>query len=304
MFKAAKWGSDLARMAVLSTALVLTGAVAAREPIAAVEVAKGWRMHVLAKNIAGVDTLVFGSDGELYATRELGQGFGEVVRIRKGVAESVAGKLNRPDGLIAHGKFLYVTEEVAEGGVVELDIKNGTRRIIGTLRNPEGIGWLRGALVVAEDAMNGRIVRMHLDGRIDILIGGLNRPEGLCVAKNGTIYFAETATGRVLAYRRGEVNTVVEDLDEPDQVNLAPDGALWVTEDANPGRLLRLKNGKIEVVLSGLVFAQGIAFRANGQVLMAEQGRGRILLITGTDNTNADVLGGPDADEHPALPVN
>jgi sugar lactone lactonase YvrE len=111
------------------------------------------------------------------------------------------------------------------------------------------------------------------------MMGGLNRPEGIAVAKDGTIYVAETATGRVLAYKSGDVRTVVNDLEEPDQVELAPDGALWITEDTKSGRLMRYKDGSLAVVLSGLRNPQGIAFLNHGTVLVAEQGRGRILAV-------------------------
>ncbi|MHB8536354.1 MAG: hypothetical protein ACYDBW_13055, partial [Sulfuricaulis sp.] len=81
------------------------------------------------------------------------------------------------------------------------------------------------------------------------------------------------------SYRKGEVKVVVDDLDEPDQVEIAPDGALWITEDVRNGRLLRLKDGALEVVLSRLHHPQGIAFGADGAVWLAEQGRQRILVI-------------------------
>jgi glucose/arabinose dehydrogenase len=72
---------------------------------------------------------------------------------------------------------------------------------------------------------------------------------------------------------------LVDDLDEPDQVEIAPDGALWITEDVSDGRLLRLKDGALEVVLSGLRNPRGMAFGADGAVWLAEQGRQRILFV-------------------------
>jgi sugar lactone lactonase YvrE len=71
----------------------------------------------------------------------------------------------------------------------------------------------------------------------------------------------------------------VTGLDHPDQVEVAPDGSVWVTEDATPGRLLRYADGELTVIAQGLWAPQGIAFR-EGEILVAEQGRNRILRFT------------------------
>lgn len=248
-----------------------------------VEAGKGWRYRVYAENLPAVDNLAIAPDGSVYATQELPAGNGKLVRVHNGRNETIASDLNRPDGLLAARGQLYVTEEVAEGRVLEVNPRGGARRVLAVLHNPEGIGLLPdGGLVISEDSVSGRLVRLREDGMAETLTGGLNRPEGLAVGGDGTIFFAETGTGRVLAYKDGELNVLLDDLDEPDQVKLAPDGALWVTEDARPGRLLRLKNGALEVVLSGLMAPQGIAFAGNGAVLVAEQGRGRILAVSGS----------------------
>jgi glucose/arabinose dehydrogenase len=83
----------------------------------------------------------------------------------------------------------------------------------------------------------------------------------------------------VLSIKNGKLSVLLHDLDEPDQVELAPDGALWITEDVHNGRLLRFKDGTLEAVLSGLHSPQGIAFGAAGEIWLAEQGRKRILAI-------------------------
>jgi len=129
--------------------------------------------------------------------------------------------------------------------------------------------------------VNGRLlrVRRYGDRAVEVLLGGLNRPEGLVLSQDGEVIFAEAGTGRVLAFKNGKLSVVLHDLDEPDQIEIAPDGALWITEDVSNGRLLRFKDGALETVLSGLHSPQGIAFGADGVIWLAEQGRQRILLI-------------------------
>lgn len=269
----------------LLTALLLAASVPAAAADVSPQPAPGWRYQVFAENLPAVDNLAIGGDGGVYATLELSRGRGRVVRIRNGAAEDVITGLNRPDGLFAEGKFLYITEEIRNGRVLEFNLAMRVQRTLATLNMPEGIGRLPGGdLVISEDRWRGRLLRLEGNGTVEIINDQLNRPEGLSVAPDGTVYVAETARGRLLAVRGGQVKTVIKNLTEPDQVKHAPDGALWITEDADPGRLLRFKNGAFETIMSGLAAPQGMAFRADGAILLAEQGNGRILVISKQHN--------------------
>jgi len=69
-------------------------------------------------------------------------------------------------------------------------------------------------------------------------------------------------------------------------VEVAATGALWITEDQNPGRLIRFYGGQTTVMAVGLASPQGIALGRDGTVYVAEQGNNRILafppdLLTG-----------------------
>lgn len=240
-----------------------------------------------ARDLPDVDNLVVTPDGSLYATQELPPGLAKVIQLRRGEVRTVIAGLNRADGLLLHGKFLYVTEETAGGRVLEYDLSTNKMRVLATLNHPEGIDMLPdGDLVVSEDTLNGRLLRVNRNGHkaVEVIVGGLSRPEGLVVRPDGAVVFAETETGRVLWYKDGEMNVVVDDLDEPNQVEIAPDGALWITEDVSDGRLLRLKDGVLEVVLSGLRNPRGMALGADDAVWLAEQGRQRILAIHRNDS--------------------
>ncbi len=272
----------------LAAAVVSVSAVAGKSAVPEPVVAEsGWKYRVAAENLPGIDNLVMVPDGSLYATQELPNGAGKVIRLRRGEVSVVAPGFSRPDGLLLRGKFLFITEEVSEGRVLEFDLASKKQRVLATLHNPEGIDTLPdGDLVVSEDSINGRLLRVRRDGTkaVEVILGGLNRPEGLVARSDGAVIFAETATGRVLSYKSGEVNVVVDDLDEPDQVEIAPDGSLWITEDTRDGRLLRLKDGALETVLSGLRSPQGMAFGSDGSVWLAERGRQRLLVIHGKDS--------------------
>lgn len=249
------------------------------EPVTA---GNGWMFDVVARNLPGIDNLVLAEDDSLYATQELPFGAGKVVRVNRGEVATVVSGLSRPDGLLLREQKLFITEETANGRLLEYDLSEKKLRILALLNKPEGVDMSPdGDLVVSEDAIEGRLLLVRRDGQAPtkVLLEKLKRPEGLIVRADGSIVFAETASGRVLSYRNGEVNVVVGGLAWPDQVELAPDGALWITEDVADGRLLRFQDGAIERVLSGLRSPQGMAIGADGAVWVAEYGRQRILLV-------------------------
>ena len=283
-----KRGVSVRFLCGLAAAVIAISAAGSESVTPAEVVAEaGWKYRVVTQNLPGIDNLVMAPDGSLYATQELPNGAGKVIRLRRGEVTVVASGFSRPDGLLIRGKFLFITEEIPEGRVLELDLASKKQRVLATLHNPEGIDTLPdGDLVVSEDSINGRLLRVRRDGAkpVEVMLGGLNRPEGLVARPDGAVIFAETATGRVLSYKSGEVNVVVDDLDEPDQVEIAPDGSLWITEDTRDGRLLRLKDGALETVLSGLRSPQGMAFGSDGSVWLAERGRQRLLVIHGKDS--------------------
>jgi glucose/arabinose dehydrogenase len=261
--------------ASLFAAVLCSATAVAVEP----EAAPGWSYAVVADGLPAVDNLAFADDGALYATLEL-KGEGRLVRLDAGRPHTVLGGLDRPDGLRIRGHRAYLAEEVINGRILEVELASGKARTLARLQAPEGIAVLAdGDLLVTEDRPNGRLVRVRRDGATETVMVSLQRPEGIAASGNGVIHIAETATGRVLTLRDGERTVTVEGLNEPDQLALATDGALWITEDAQPGRLLRFIDGRLETVLSGLAFPQGIAVKPDGGVMVAEQGRARVLAV-------------------------
>ncbi len=244
-----------------------------------VQPGKSWRFRVFTEKLTAVDDLATGRDGRVYATQAL-DGDGRVVRLREGYVEVVVRGLEHPRGVAVRKNSLYVTEQVNEGSVIEVNLTDGKRRVFEGLHSPEHIALLPdGELAVTENGVNGRLVRLLANGTVEVITAGINNPEGLSVGSDGTIFVGESGTGRILAWKHGVLDVAIDDIDEPGQIEAAPDGALWITERANPGRLLRFKDGALETVLSGLIDPRGIALTENGAVLVAEQGRGRVLMV-------------------------
>jgi glucose/arabinose dehydrogenase len=244
-----------------------------------VQPGSGWRYRVYADNLPAVDNLVARRDGSIYATQSMA-GNGRVVRVRAGqAAEVVAGGLDHPRGLLVKKNLLYVTEQTNGGHILEIDVTEQRRRMLGNFSNPEHIEKLpNGELIVTENGMNGRLVRLSSRNTVEVVTAGLNDPEGLAVGNDGTIYIGENGTGRILAFKDGVLDVVIDDLDEVGQIEAGSDGALWITEKGTPGRLLRLKDGALTTVLNGLKDPRGVALIEDSVVLISEHGRARILL--------------------------
>ena len=152
--------------------------------------------------------------------------------------------------------------------------------VVVTLDNPEGIEFLPdGRLAITEDIDPGRLLGVSLSGEVEVLLTNLSRPEGLAVSAEGAIYFVEEGAGTLSVFKDGRTRVVVGGMNNPDQITFAPDGALWISEDARPGRLLRHHAGSLETIAEDLHAPQGIAFGAAGEVYVSEQGRDRILVL-------------------------
>jgi DNA-binding beta-propeller fold protein YncE len=114
-----------------------------------------------------------------------------------------------------------------------------------------------GRLYVA-DTHNGRVAIFALQGTRGELVGSLSDriagPEGVLVHPNGMIYVAGAWSNNVVAYRDGQVVHELRGLSAPHDLELAPEGRIWLA-DAGIDRLLLLSEA-LEVVgeLSGPPF--------------------------------------------------
>ena len=235
--------------------------------------------EVFASGLPAVDNISLGDNGIVYATLERRLPAGRLVSIHKGKVKVLLGGLNRPDGLVRHGQWLYITEETSKGRLIRFNLRNGQWSVLAHLDYPEGIIVENdGSILVALDDRHGRIIRLH-KGKQQVLVSGLKRPEGLCRAADGSLVITETATGRLLAWRNKRLQVLASGLKEPDQVLCAADGSILVSEDARPGKVWRYYRGKLSIVLPALQAPQGMRLGNDGYLYVAEQGKGRIVRI-------------------------
>lgn len=114
-----------------------------------------------------------------------------------------------------------------------------------------------GRMYVA-DTHNGRAAIFAMGGTRGELVGSLSErlsgPEGVLVHPNGMIYVAGAWSNNVVAFRDGEVVHELRGLSAPHDLELAPDGRIWLA-DAGNDRILLL-NEALEIIgeLSGPPF--------------------------------------------------
>ena len=108
-----------------------------------------------------------------------------------------------------------------------------------------------------------------------------------------------TATATISAAPRVEV--VAHDLPGPDDLALAPDGSIWVS-DVVAGTISRLAaDGSIEIVVRGLQAPEGLAFLPDGSLIIAEQGMNRLVRFDAASGAFVPWLDLPNHTKHPGV---
>ncbi|HRD89624.1 MAG TPA: hypothetical protein PK752_15400 [Accumulibacter sp.] len=251
-----------------------------------VTAAAGWAYRIHLDDLPQVSALAIDSGGSLYWTRELGNGRGSLFRRSAdgSVAEVLAG-LSKPDGLLSFRGGLVVSQEDGEQEVRWLH--DGRSEALFTGRNVEGLAGDDRALYAIEDlAVDGRLLRFDpVSGALSVLRSGLREAEGVAICGNGDLFYTlkgkGTGKGSVRRWLAdGSDPLLLADLNAPGFLMCNEEG-LWISEDAtHRARLLLLdRSGQLQVILSGLRSAQTILALAPGRLLVAEQGRSRVLLV-------------------------
>lgn len=108
-----------------------------------------------------------------------------------------------------------------------------------------------------------------------------------------------TPTAEILATPRIEV--VARGLPGPDDLALAPDGSLWVS-DVVAGTVSRLlPDGSLQVMARGLQSPEGLAFLLDGSLIIAEQGHNRLVRFDPSKSEVTPWLELPNLTQHPGV---
>lgn len=245
--------------------------------------AGGIDCSVHASGLEKVSALAFDADGSLFATLEKGAGQGELVRLGDSGSEPVLRGLNKPDGLLFLAGSLYITNEGGSHGLTSFD--GHSTRHFDNVQQAEGISESRdgGLLLIEDRKRDGRLLHFDpVNGRQKVMLSGLVEAEGVCESPDGAVWFVEKGSPHLSRIEHGEARPVVDGLVKPAYLKCLDDGSILITEDrTNFGRLLRYRDGRLEVLARNLRAPQVAVFGADGALYLAEQNRNRVLRFDG-----------------------
>lgn len=245
--------------------------------------ASGWTSKVFLDDFTMVSALAMDGQGNLFITHEKNRQQGSLVKRRPdGSTQEVVAGLDKPDGLVKFRGGILITQEGGDYPVLWLHDGRVDKLFDG--KDIEGIDTDGSSVYVVEDVKSeGRLLRYDPEtGMTTTLRHGLAEAEGVAICPDGRLFYSEKKKGWVKQYdNRAKNDPVVQaGLNAPGFLMCNAEG-LWIAEDATHGaRLLFVgAGGTAQVVLSHLRSAQTVLPLSPERLLVAEQGRNRILEI-------------------------
>ncbi|WP_197373097.1 Vgb family protein [Mycolicibacterium baixiangningiae] len=295
----------------------------------------GGAPRILLENLAGPNAMEVGPDGLLYYPLMMAN---EIWRVHPdgGEPQRVAADLGAPDAVKFDSDGFIISTQVASGQVLRIDPRTGAQTVLAQL-NPglDNLTIVGGRLFASN--FTGEITEVLADGGTRALLpGGLNWPHDLTIGDDGRLYIADgtyfyalqpdgsletvamlftpgypgylrglaatgtgdflvtTSLGQVGRYRPGgETEYLATEFDQLYGIAVGADGAV-VFAELGAGRVHGLRAGQSEVLATGLEEPSGIAFGPDGVPLVTEAAAGRVVRLAGSrTETVIDGLGQP-----------
>lgn len=241
-----------------------------------------------------------------------------IVKMSGGVPATIAGTLNSAafgDGgpatmarlggpfalaLNAAGE-IYIAEQsanridrIAGNGIISIVAGASTG-----IASPSGIAVGTGGTVYFSDAGNNRVRRISAGGVLSTVVDKLNGVSSMRIGPDGSIYVCDSGNGRILRITPSGVVSVAASIYGPQGLAIASDGTLYVS---TPTQVVQILPSSMQTtILDGLGNPRGLALMANGDLLIAEADKHRILklgaaglitVVAGTGAPGSDGDGG------------
>lgn len=254
---------------------------------------------VLTEGLALGNAMQLGPDGCLYYPHMMTN---EVWRIPVdgGSPEVVAREVHDPVAVrFDRGGVMHVLSRGAAGIVTRVDLHGtGSRSVV-----TSGVVGLDNAAFDAENRMfvssfaDGGVTEMSPDGRTrDIVPRGLVGPYGVTIDLGGTVHAADhyrlvspagaAEAGDADSDSDSDSGVITRELLHFCHGITADEGVLHLTSQYGTVQTYDPESGTIRVRATGLDRPLGIAVRADGTLVVAEAGAGRVLAIDGTDTVS------------------
>jgi sugar lactone lactonase YvrE len=279
--------------------------------------------RILLENVLMPNAFDVGPDGKLYFPV---MGTNEIWRIGLdgGAPETVAKDLGVPDSVKFDSEGYIISTQVASGQLLRIDPRTGDRTVLASLTpGLDNVTFVGKRMFVSN--ISGYITEILKDGKTRELVpDGFNWPLGLAMDADGLMYVADgpfsytlkpgearrlvgmlftpgypgysrgvaaagpgefivtTANGAVARYfpAKQESAVLAQGFDQLYGVAIAPAGAVIVAEQGR-GRLLSLSGGNVDELATGLRLPSGVAVGADGECYVAESAGGRVARVSG-----------------------
>ena len=141
--------------------------------------------------------------------------------------------------------------------------------------------------VYVADTHNNRVTIYTMSGTNAELVDELNErirgPEGVLIHPNGRVYVAGAWSNNLVMYQNGEVVGEMKGLSSPHDVELAPNGNIWLSDSGNDRMLLLSPELKIIEEWSGSSFDfNGVRYQdvlIDGTVIAADKNNHQVKII-------------------------
>ncbi|MFJ3485739.1 hypothetical protein ACIPL1_20450 [Pseudomonas sp. NPDC090202] len=244
-----------------------------------VQATSGWDYRVAYSDIRKAAALGIDEHGNILVSEELRNSQGTLWRIAPdGQRTLLVDKLTKPDGLTPFLGGHAFSQETANAPVSLLKDGKVTPLFIG--QDVQGLKADGPLLYAIEDRKgDGRLLRY--DSRtqaLEVVRSGLSESESVELCGDKMLYTVKEQGVVRQVSANGDDPVHVEGLKEPTFL-LCDERGLWITEDqTHQARLWLLDNsGKLRVILSNLRAPQELLRTGDGQYLLAEGGRDRVL---------------------------
>ena len=225
------------------------------------------------------------------------------------IAASTADLENPHDlKLSSDGKYLFVSD-VGNNRVAILDPESlaliaqfGSDHQTGT----HDVDFDSTGRAYVADTHNNRVTIYNMNGTTATLVGELKDrirgPEGVLVHPNGRIYVAGAWSGNVVAYADGQIVNELDGLSSPHDLEVSPDGDIWLADAGNNRMLLLSPELEIKQELKGEPYNfNGVRYQdvmPDGTLIAADKNNHQVKIIA-PDGKLLLVIGTGDADKGP-----
>jgi len=253
-----------------------------------VQTADGWSFSIFQDDMPHVSAMVIDARNNLYFSQEFKNEKGFITRLHPdGTREKIVDKLSKPDGLALFRDGIAIGQE--QGLHKVLWWHEGKIDPLFSGNNIEGLASDGHDLFAIEDVkQSGRLLKFD-PGRNEVipLREHLDEGEGVAACPDGKLFYTEKTKGWIKKFNPGSSDEVVaRGLHAPSFLMCNTEG-LWITEDlTHRARFLLLDaSGEMHTILSHLRSPQTILSIGKEHLLVAEQGRGRILDVKRKSNS-------------------